>query len=109
MKLRMKLPPPIPNSIKDGGFNALALMFFLVGTYSLLWNAPFRNATVALVAAAFCALMGNSDRFKIKFLLLTVFRDESQRSDATSGAERPVVSRAAVVGNDKPAFTDTGA
>ena len=66
----MKIPPEVPNSIKDWGFNVLALTFFVAAIYSLVWQQPFRNATAALIAAAFCALMVNPDRLKIKFSLL---------------------------------------
>ena len=88
----MKLPPRVPYSIKDWGFNALALTFFVVGLYSLLWIRPFRNATAALVAAAFCALMGNPDRFQMKFSLHTGYRNESPQSDLTSRGEQATVS-----------------
>ena len=87
----MKTPPPLASSIKDWGFNTLALILFIVGVYSLLWNQPFRNATAALIAAAFCALMGNPDRFQVKFALLTGSRNESQRSDPTSTGEQATV------------------
>jgi hypothetical protein len=60
------------NLIKDWGFNALALIFFVVALYSLLWTKAAANATVALIAGVFCALMGNPDRFQImKFAPLT--------------------------------------
>ena len=86
----MKVPPAIPNSIKDWAFNALALIFFVIFIYGLLWKQPFRNATAALIAAAFCALMGNPDRFQMKFSLLAGDRSESPRSDANQQGERSV-------------------
>jgi hypothetical protein len=78
----------LTKSIRDWGFNALALIFFVVGLYSLLWMQPFRNATAALIAAAFCALMGNPNRFQIKFSLLTGYRSNISRSDPASGGEQ---------------------
>jgi hypothetical protein len=88
----VKVPPPVPHSIKDWGFNALALTFFVVGVYSLLWTHPFRNATAALIAAAFCALMGNPDRFQMKFSLLTGYRTAVPESDPASRDEQAAVS-----------------
>jgi hypothetical protein len=88
----VKVPPPIPHSIKDWGFNALALTFFVVGVYSILWTQPFRNATAALIAAAFCALMGNPDRFQMKFSLLTGYPSGGPQSDPASTDEQAAVS-----------------
>jgi len=88
----MKIPPQVPNSIKDWGFNVLALIFFVVAIYSLVWLQPFRNATAALIAAVFCALMGNPDRLQIKFSLLPGYRNESPRSHPTSRDEQAIVS-----------------
>lgn len=56
--------------LTDWGFDALSLIFFGVVIYSLLWRKASGNATVAMVAAVFCALMGNPDRFQtMKFSL----------------------------------------
>jgi hypothetical protein len=63
-------PSPISKFITDWGFNALALIFFAVVLYSLIWRKASGNATVAMIAAVFCALMGNPDRFQtMKFSL----------------------------------------
>ena len=88
------MPPPVPNSLKDWSFNALALTFFIVGIYSLLWGQPFRNATAALIAAAFCALIGSPDRFQMKFSLLSGYPNENRRSDPTSRGEQATVPKA---------------
>ena len=88
----MKIPM-VPNSIKDCGFNALALIFFIVAIYLLLWRLPLRNATAALIAAAFCALMGNPDRFQMKISLLTGYGNESSPSDPTGGGEQVTGSK----------------
>jgi hypothetical protein len=96
----VKVPPPVPHSIKDWGFNALALTFFVVGVYSLLWIQPFRNATAALIAAAFCALMGNRDRFQVKFSLVTGYRSRGPQNDPASRDEQAAVSEAFGDGNE---------
>src|SRR5947209_4021586 len=62
--------------VKDILFNLFAVIFFLVFVSSAIYAVWFQHAvngtTVAalLVAAAFCALMGNPDRFQsMKFSL----------------------------------------
>lgn len=45
-------------------FNALALLFFGIVVYLLLWGKNFGNASLATILAAFCAVMGNPDRFE---------------------------------------------
>jgi len=83
----------LTTSIKDWSLNTLALIFFVVGLYSLLWMQPFRNAIAALIAAAFCVLMGNPDRFQIKISLLIGRRSELQKSGPASGGEQTTVSK----------------
>ena len=71
--------------IKDCGFNILALIFFGVLLYLLLWVNAVGSATVAVFAAVFCALMGNPDRFQIiKFSLTGV---EARAREAIQQAE----------------------
>lgn len=66
----MNTPSQISMLLTDWGFDALSLIFFGVVIYSLLWRKASGNATVAMVAAVFCALMGNPDRFQtMKFSL----------------------------------------
>jgi hypothetical protein len=89
----VKMPPPIPNSVKDWAFNTLAMTFFVLGIYSLLWRQPFRNATAALLAAAFCALIGNPDRLQMIFSLLTGYKNQNLQSTPTIRNEQPAAPK----------------
>ncbi len=51
------------NSIRDWGFNGLAIIFFAIVIYRLLPSkAPKKVAASAVILAMFCAVLGNSDR-----------------------------------------------
>jgi hypothetical protein len=60
----------IESLIKDWVFCALAVIFFGASLYLLLFERAAASAGIAVIAAVFCALMGNPDRFQsMKFSL----------------------------------------
>jgi hypothetical protein len=58
------------NSIRDWGFNGLAIIFFAIVIYRFIPAKESKNVSVsAVILAMFCAVLGNPDRIaSLKFL-----------------------------------------